>query len=92
MVYVAVPALVPVAVKLCAMLEPLLAVAPDTPVCTTVQSKVVPVTELVKAIAVVPPEQIVCKAGVAVAAGIGLTVMVRVIGVPAQPFAVGVMV
>ena len=57
------------------MLEPLLAVAPDTPVCTTVQAKVVPVTELVKAIAVVPPEQIVCEAGVAVAAGMGFTLI-----------------
>ena len=38
------------------------------------------------------PEQVVCEAGVAAAAGVGLTNTVAVIGVPAQPLAVGVMV
>jgi len=38
-----------------------------------------------KVIPVVPPEQIVCEAGVAVTVGIGLTVTVTVIGVPEQP-------
>jgi len=38
------------------------------------------------------PEQIVCDAGVATASGVGLTSTVAVIGVPKQPFAVGVMV
>ena len=91
-VYVAVPGVVPVAVKICAMLFPLPAVAPDTFVCTTVHEKVVPATLLVSAIEVVAPEQIVCDAGVAVATGFGFTVMTTVIGVPAQPFAVGVIV
>jgi hypothetical protein len=39
---------------------------------------------------VVPPEQNVCDVGVAVTTGCGLTVIVTEIGVPEQPFAVGV--
>ena len=38
------------------------------------------------------PEQIVCDAGVATAVGVGLTVTVAVIGVPAHPLALGVIV
>ena len=38
------------------------------------------------------PEQMVCDDGVAVATGLGLTVTVTVMGVPAHPFAVGVTV
>jgi hypothetical protein len=72
---------------------PLDAVAPLAPVCeVTVQSNVVPVTLLVKAILVAAPEHIVCVDGVAVATGLGLTVMVTVIGAPAHPLAVGVTV
>lgn len=74
------------------MLLPLAAVAPDTPVCVTVHANVVPVTSPVNAIDVAVPEQIVCDDGVAVAVGLGLTVIVTVIGVPAHPFAVGVTV
>ena len=74
------------------MLEPLPPVAPDTFVCTTVHEKVVPATLLVSAIDVAVPEQIVCDEGVAVAAGIGFTVTVTVIGVPTHPLAVGVIV
>ena len=74
------------------MLLPLPAVAPDTFVCTTVHENVVPVTLLVSATDVALPEQIVCDDGVAVATGIGFTVIVTVIGVPAQPFTVGVIV
>ena len=45
----------------------------------------VPATVLVSTIGVIAdPEQIVCEAGVAVAYGVGLTVMVNVIGVPVQ--------
>lgn len=47
---------------------------------------------LVRAIAVAPPEQMLEAAGVAVAEGIGLTVTLATIGVPAQPPAVGVIV
>lgn len=90
--YTAVPAVVPVAVSVCAIDVPLPADAPDTPVCVTVQEKVVPVVKLDKEMPVVPPEQIVCDEGVAVANGIGFTVMVTVTGVPEQPFANGVMV
>jgi hypothetical protein len=38
------------------------------------------------------PEHIVCDAGVAVATGVGFTVITTVRGVPAQPLAVGVTV
>jgi hypothetical protein len=38
------------------------------------------------------PEHRVCAAGVTVATGVGLTVTVAVIGVPEQPFAIGVIV
>jgi hypothetical protein len=47
---------------------------------------------LVKAIDEGELEQIDCEAGVAVATGLGLTVIVTVIGVPAHPAAVGVIV
>jgi hypothetical protein len=89
---VAVPAVVPVAVSVWAMLDPELAVAPETPDCTTVHAKVVPATGLLKATEDAVPEQIVCRAGVAVATGVGLTVMTTVIGVPGHPLAVGVTV
>jgi hypothetical protein len=74
------------------MLVPLPALAPDTFDCTTVQENVVPLTLLVNAIDVALPEQIVCDDGVAVTTGAGLTVITTVIGVPAHPFAVGVIV
>ena len=74
------------------MLVPEAAVAPETPDCTTVQEKVVPVTLLVSAIDGAVPEQIVCDAGVAVATGIGFTVITTVTGVPVQLLAVGVKV
>jgi hypothetical protein len=74
------------------MVDPEDVVAPETPDCTTVQAKVVPVTLLVRAIEEAIPEQIVCDAGVVVATGMGFTVITTVFGVPAQPLAVGVMV
>jgi hypothetical protein len=58
-VYVAVPGEVPVAVSVCAMLDPLAADAPLTPLWDTVQEKVVPPILLVKEIAVALPEHIV---------------------------------
>jgi len=54
-----VPAILPLAVKVCAMLAPLAFVAPVTPDWVTVQVKVDPVTLLVSAIEVAIPEQIV---------------------------------
>src|SRR5439155_26912547 len=83
-VYVIVPGDVPVAVNVCAIALPLLLVAPVTPDCDTVQLNVVLATLLVNAIDVAVPVQIVCEDGVAVATGVGLTVMVNVIAVPVQ--------
>jgi hypothetical protein len=92
MVYIAVPEVLPVVVNTWDILEPLPALAPETPVCTTVQAKVVPETLLVKAIDGATAEQIVCELGVATTLGGGFTVIATVIGVPGHPFAVGVMV
>ena len=78
--------------SVCTMVVPLPALAPLTPVCTTVQLNVVPATLLVSEIPVVPPEQKDWELGVAVATGRGVTVMVTRIGVPVQPPAVGVTV
>jgi hypothetical protein len=91
-VYVAVPAVMPVVLRLWAMAEPEDAVAPETPDCTTVHEKVVPATLLVRDIVVAVPEHRVCNAGVAVMTGMGLTVITTTLGVPAQPLAVGVTV
>jgi len=74
------------------MVDPEDAVAPETPDSTTVQANVVPDTLLVRTIEGAVPEQMVCVVGVAVATGIGLTVITTGSGVPAQPLAVGVMV
>ncbi len=74
------------------MLEPLDALAPVTPDCVTVHEKVAPDTFELKAIDGAVPLQMDAEEGVAVAFGIGLTVMVILTGVPAQPFAVGVTV
>lgn len=58
----------------------------------TVHEKVVPAILLVRATELALPEQMLCEAGVAVADGIGLTVMVTVIALPGQPAAAGVTV
>lgn len=92
MVYTAVPAVAPVAVKVCVIEVPELLEAPLTLVCVTLHANVVPVTLLVSATEVALPEQIDCVAGVAVALGIGLTVTGTVIGVPLQPPEAGVIV
>lgn len=92
MVYVAVPWLDPELVRIWAILLPLPAVAPVTPDCVTVQLNVVPATPDVRFMDVGFPLQIVCAEGVAVTFGIGLTVIVTVIGLPMQVFAVGVIV
>lgn len=88
----AVPAVVAVAVRIWAIVEPEAAVPPETSVCATVQAKVVPVTLLVRAMDGAVPEHIVCNAGVVVATGIGLTVTTTILVAPAHPLAVGVMV
>lgn len=88
----AVPAVVPVAVSVWAMLTPEDALAPDTPACTTVQEKVVPVTLLLRAMDGAVPEQTVCKAGVVVATGVGFIVITTVLTAPEHPLAVGVIV
>jgi len=91
-VYVAVPAALPVAVRTWLMVDPLPADAPLTPDWLTVQLKMVPATGLLSAMDGATPEHTVCEAGVATTVGVGLTVIVTVIGVPGQPLAVGVIV
>ena len=71
---------------------PVPALDPVAPVSTVVQLKVAPVGVEVNAIPVVSPEQIVCAVGVAIAVGFELTLMTTSIGVPTQPFKVGVTV
>jgi hypothetical protein len=87
-----VPALVVVAVNVCAIVDPLPALAPETFDCTTVHEKVVPVTLLVSTIDVAVPEQIACVDGVAVTIGVGFTVTVIVNVLPVQLPDVGVTV
>jgi hypothetical protein len=53
---------------------------------------VLPATLLVRAMDGAVPEQIVCDAGVAVATGVGFTVITTVFVAPEHPLAVGVMV
>ena len=86
------PAVVPVAVSVCAMPVPVPALAPDTPDCTTVHPYVVPATLLLSDTDDAVPEQIVSDAGVVVTTGVGFTVTTTVIGVPEHPLAVGVIV
>ena len=74
------------------MLVPFPAAAPDTPVCVTVQAKVVPVTLLDKAILGAAPEHTVCDVGVATTLGVGLTVTVTVNVLPTQVPDLGVTV
>ena len=78
------PCAVPVAVSVCAMLVPDDADAPDTPVGVTVQAKVVPVTFPDKAIALVLPEHSDWDEGAAIVLGVGLTVIVKLCGIPGQ--------
>jgi len=89
---VAVPEVVAVAVRIWSMVDPEDAIAPETSDSITVQANVVPETLLVSAIDGAVPEQIDCAAGVAVATGMGFTVITTIIGVPAKLFAKGVMV
>ena len=65
--------------------EPLAAIPVTVAVLSLVQLYTVPGTLPVKAMVVMAfPEQIVCDDGVATASGVGLTVMVKLTGVPLQ--------
>lgn len=86
------PALVLVAVNVCAITVPELAEAPVTLVCVTVHAKVVPAILLVSAILLALLEQMLCEDGVAVALGSGFTVIVTVAAAPGQPAEEGVIV
>jgi len=88
--YVAVPAVVPEFVSVCAMLLPDPSEAPATPLCATVHAKVVPKTFDVNVMPVAVLLHIVCDEGVAVTSGIGFTVITTSVDVPEQPLAVGV--
>jgi hypothetical protein len=72
--------------------EPAEAPVNDPALVATVHVKVDPVTLLDRTIPVTSPEQMIGAAGVAVAVGVGLTVIVTVIGAPGQELAVGVIV
>ena len=73
--------------------NPLAAIPVTEPVLFLVQLYAAPLTLLLNATGViVAPEHIVCVDGVATTLGVGFTSIVAVIGVPAQLFAVGVMV
>ena len=72
---------------------PLAAMPVTVAVLSLVQLKVVPVTLPLSTIVVIAvAEQIVCDAGVAIAFGVGLTVMVKLVDVPVHPLATGVTV
>jgi hypothetical protein len=89
--YVIVPAEVPVAVNASVIDVPEPALPPVAPDCVGAPHvKVVPLTVLVNAIPVVVPEQIACAGGVAETFGTGLTFTVTLIGVPGHPPAEGV--
>jgi hypothetical protein len=85
MVYVTTWSVVEVLDKVCAIELPDPALAPVTLALTlAVHVKVVPVTLDDKVMPVTVPEQIVCKDGVAVTFGVGLTNKVYVAAVPGQ--------
>ena len=76
----------------CAIVLPLPADSPETlpdGESLTVHENAEAEVALDKVIAVVPPEQMVWDDGKAATIGVGFTVMVTVIGIPAQPFAEG---
>ena len=93
-VYVAVPAVEPVAVNVSLIEAPEPTNTPVTPESTRVQLYVAPPTPFVvlNAILVVAPLHMVCDAGNATTFGTGLTVTTTTIAVPVQPKAVGVIV
>jgi hypothetical protein len=93
MEYTTVPAEAPVKFNRCEIEFPVPLLAPLTPVCVTVQSKVVADKLLVRFIELAEPVHKVCDAGDAVAVGSGFTVIVTNTGdADAQPLADGVIV
>jgi hypothetical protein len=91
--YVTVPDVVPVAVRIWAIELPLPAEPPEAPVCTgDDQLNVVPATPLLRVMLDAAPEQIVWPGGVANTFGTGFTFTVTVTGLPGQPAAEGVTV
>jgi hypothetical protein len=73
--------------------DPLAAIPVTVAMLFLAQLKVTPEVVLESTIVViVAAEQMVCEAGVATAFGVGFTRTVAEIGVPGQPFAVGVIV
>ena len=92
--YTTVPGTGPLVVNKSDIVAPVPEFAPFTPVAFAVQVNIVPETELVKEIDVIPPEQIVDTAGLAVALepGSGLIVTVSLILAAAQPFALPLIV
>ena len=90
--YVTIPAEVPVAVKFCTMKAPLPDVAPVTPDCEAIHVNVVPARLADKVMALASPEQMVWLVGVAVTIGLGFTVMTMFTGSPVHPSVVGVTV
>ncbi len=91
-VYVTVPVLLLVVFNTCAILEPVPADEPVAKDSLAVHPKVDPTGDELNAMPVTSPEQIVCDGGVAIAVGIGLTVISTSTGKPTQPVNVGVMV
>jgi hypothetical protein len=73
-------------------LEPAPADEPVAKDSLAVHPKVDPTGDELNAMLVVAPEQIVSDGGVAIAVGIGFTVITTSIGEPTQPFKVGVTV
>ena len=86
------PGTLPVTCKESVIVVPEPFVPPETPVCITVQVKIVPGTLLVNGVDRLIPEHIVCAGGVVIAVGMGFTVITTVAGNPTHPFAVGVIV
>ena len=74
------------------MFEPAPADEPVAKDSLAVHPKVDPTGDELNAMLVVAPEQIVSDGGVAIAVGIGFTVITTSIGEPTQPFKVGVTV
>jgi hypothetical protein len=73
--------------------EPLAAIPITVAVLFLIQLKVTPEVLLESTmVVIVAAEQMVCEDGEAAAIGVGFTSTIAVIGVPGQPFAVGVMV
>ena len=86
-VYVAVPAVVPEFVSVCAMLLPDPSVAPVTPLCATVHAKVAPETFEVKVMLVAVLLHIVCNDG-RVTLGMGFTITTTFCVLGGHPLAV----